>query len=83
VVTAAIGLGVAAGGAALMTGLYLLHAGWLAPLAYGAGVVAASLVEGRTLSWRARAWLPAVLATIHLSWGAGFLFGRRPVGSHQ
>ena len=31
------------------------------------------------LPWRARAWLPMVLATIHLSWGSGFLFGRRPV----
>jgi cellulose synthase/poly-beta-1,6-N-acetylglucosamine synthase-like glycosyltransferase len=81
VVTAVILAGVVAGVGALLSGLPLLHAGWLAPLAYGGGVVLASLVEGRTLPWSARAWLPAVLATIHLSWGAGFVFGRRPVGS--
>src|SRR4051794_11304821 len=79
VVTALILAGIVAGVAALLRGPYLLHAGWLAPLAYGVGVVMASLVEGRSLPWSARAWLPAVLATIHLSWGAGFVFGRRPV----
>lgn len=78
VVTTAIVAGVLAGVLALVTGLSLLHAGWLAPFAYSAGVLLASLREGRDLSWGARVWLPAVLATIHLSWGAGFVFGRRP-----
>ena len=55
--------------------------GWIAPLGYGAGAVVASLVEARDLPWRARAWLPVVLATIHLSWGGGFLFGRRPAAT--
>jgi hypothetical protein len=45
---------------------------------YALGVLVASLVEGSGLSWRARIWLPLVLATMHLSWGAGFAFGRRP-----
>jgi len=29
------------------------------------------------LTPEARRWLPAVLAATHLSWGAGFLVGRR------
>jgi len=39
------------------------------------GVVVAGLVDGRGLPWRVRTWLPAVLATMHLSWGAGFIVG--------
>lgn len=50
-------------------------AGLLGPVAYlgvlGAGVV----VLGRRVAPRARAWLPLVLAVMHLSWGAGFLRG--------
>jgi membrane-associated protein len=42
------------------------------------GVVAAAALEGRDLPVRARAWLPLVLATVHVSWGTGFLFGRPP-----
>jgi succinoglycan biosynthesis protein ExoA len=83
IVTAVIVAGVLAGVVAPVTGLPLLHAGWLAPLAYSAGVLLASFREGRELSWRARAWLPAVLATIHLSWGAGFVFGRRPANQRD
>ena len=45
----------------------------LVPLAYGVAVVAGSAVVGRGLPVRARAWLPAVLATMHGSWGVGFL----------
>jgi glycosyltransferase involved in cell wall biosynthesis len=78
VATGAIVLGASAGVVALTSGLPHLRWGWLAPIAYGVGVVTAALVEGSDLSWRARAWLPAVLGTIHLSWGAGFLFGSRP-----
>jgi succinoglycan biosynthesis protein ExoA len=58
----------------------VLMLGWVAPLGYVGGVVAASLAESRELPWRARAWFPVVLATIHLSWGSGFIFGRRPAG---
>jgi hypothetical protein len=77
-VTCAIMVGVAAGVVGSLGGLPLLAWGWLAPVAYTGGVLAASVLEGRDMSWPARAWLPAVLATIHLSWGAGFAFGRRP-----
>ncbi|WP_138756800.1 glycosyltransferase family 2 protein [Modestobacter altitudinis] len=70
--------GMTAGVVGLLTGVTLLTWGWVVPAAYAAGVLVASLVEGRSQGWRARAWLPVVLATIHLSWGAGFAFGRRP-----
>lgn len=80
VVVSAILVGAVVGVVGLAAGASLLCAGWLAPLAYAGGVLAASAAEGRDLSWRARVWLPAVLATMHLSWGAGFLFGRRPGG---
>jgi succinoglycan biosynthesis protein ExoA len=50
-----------------------LYAGWLAPLGYLAGVLAASVPMGRGLGWRSRLWLPLVVMTMHLSWGYGFL----------
>ncbi len=79
-VTAAIVAGTAAGVAGAVTGHQALQWGWLAPAAYCVGVVGAAAAESEGLSWRARAWLPAVLATVHLSWGSGFLFGSRPCG---
>lgn len=73
VVTALVAGGLAAGAVGRVTGLRTLEAGWLLPVGYGAAVAAASLPEGRDLSPRARAWLPVVVAAMHLSWGAGFL----------
>jgi glycosyltransferase involved in cell wall biosynthesis len=77
VVVVGIGVGVVAGVVALLGGPGWLALGWLAPGLYAAGVLAASVVEGRGLPARARAWLPAVLATMHLSWGLGFLLSSR------
>ncbi|MBA2318895.1 MAG: glycosyltransferase family 2 protein, partial [Euzebyales bacterium] len=42
-----------------------------------AGVTTAGALAGGGLPLGARAWLPVVLATMHLSWGAGFLRGVR------
>ena len=78
VVTGAILAGTAAGIVGTVAGVPVLRHGWLTPLFYVLGVLLASFREGRGLSWRAQALLPGVLATMHLSWGAGFLFGRRP-----
>jgi len=78
VVTAAMVLGAVLGAVALVVEVPLLHAGWAAPLTYLLGVLAAASWESRGLRFQARAWMPVVLATMHLSWGAGFLFGRRP-----
>jgi succinoglycan biosynthesis protein ExoA len=47
------------------------------PLGYALLVLFGSLVEGRGLPAAARARLPVVLATMHLSWGAGFLTSPR------
>lgn len=47
------------------------------PVGYLLGVTVVGLMIGRSLRARARAWLPAVLATMHLSWGTGFILGSR------
>lgn len=78
VVTAAMLVGSVIGTVGTVVALPLLHLGWVAPLAYLIGVLAAAVWEGRGLRLQARVWMPAVLATMHLSWGAGFLLGRRP-----
>lgn len=43
------------------------------PVGYLAIVLAGAIVVGRGLPARARAVLPVVLVTMHMSWGAGFL----------
>jgi hypothetical protein len=69
-----------AGLAGLADGPGWLTLGWLLPGGYAAGVVVAGLAEGRGLPAKAKAWLPAVIATMHLSWGVGFLSSRRRRG---
>jgi len=49
----------------------------VAPLTYGAAVLAGSAVAGRGQPLGVRARLPLVFATMHLSWGAGFLTSPR------
>lgn len=77
-VTCAIVVGAVVGVVGPLGGVPLLAWAWSVPAGYAGGVLVAAAIEGRGMPWRARAWLPAVLATIHLSWGAGFAFGRRP-----
>jgi succinoglycan biosynthesis protein ExoA len=85
--TVAITGGTAMALAAALGGPGWLAAGVLAPTVYAAGVVGAGLVEGRGLPWRARAWLPMVLAVMHMAWGGGFIVGapglhsRIPIGA--
>ena len=79
IVTALIGLGVLLGFVGLVglaAGIplaWLGIAGFLAPLGYAAGVLAACVRIGRGLARRSRFLLPLVVMTMHLSWGAGFL----------
>jgi len=47
------------------------------PACYGVGIVGASLLIGRGLPLRSRLALPAVLGTMHWSWGIGFLTSPR------
>ncbi|MEU8225968.1 glycosyltransferase family 2 protein [Kribbella sp. NPDC048915] len=61
----------------LATGTAWLDLGFLAPLGYALLLIAGSAVEGRYLPWKALAWLPLVCATMHVSWGLGFLVGLR------
>ena len=84
VVTGAVGMGALLGLIGLVglllgvpvlrgSGAGWLPAGFLAPLGYAAGVLVATYFMGRGLPWRARVLLPFVVATMHLSWGTGFL----------
>jgi hypothetical protein len=50
-----------------------LTAGFLAPLGYLGGALVATWFMGRGLPWRAWVLLPAVVTTMHLSWGWVFL----------
>jgi GT2 family glycosyltransferase len=55
----------------------LLTAGFAAPLLYGAGVVAVAAAAARQVRPAVAARLPAVLATMHVCWGIGFLTSPR------
>ncbi|WP_433166474.1 glycosyltransferase family 2 protein [Kribbella sp. CA-247076] len=61
----------------LITGNSWLDLGFLAPLGYALLLLAGSAVEGRYLPWKALFWMPLVCATMHVSWGLGFLVGLR------
>jgi succinoglycan biosynthesis protein ExoA len=67
-------IGVVVGTAA---GLTLTPWALVLPLGYAGLVVAGSAVVGRGLAAGDRAWLPLVLGTMHMSWGAGFLTSPR------
>ncbi|TDD19285.1 glycosyltransferase family 2 protein [Kribbella turkmenica] len=59
----------------LITGNSWLDLGFLAPLGYALLLLAGSAFEGRYLPWKALFWMPLVCATMHISWGLGFLIG--------
>lgn len=46
----------------------------IVPVAYLLFILVGSVLTGRGLSSRARLWYPIALVTMHLSWGAGFLW---------
>lgn len=72
-----VGLGAAAGIVGLITRRRWLQAGFIAPAAYSAFIVAAAVgLPG--LSRQARLRVPGVLATMHGAWGVGFLCGLGP-----
>jgi succinoglycan biosynthesis protein ExoA len=59
------------------------RAGLLAPAAYAAANIAASAVVGRRLPAKEAVQLPVVFATMHLTWGWGFLTSPRRLGAHD
>lgn len=77
VASVAVLVGTVGGIAGRATGLLPLQAGFLAPGGYAVAILAGSLLNGRGLPPRARMLLPVVFATMHFSWGAGFLLSPR------
>ena len=61
----------------VVLGLVGFWPGWLLPAGYLVLLLVATAWSARGLSARAVAWLPLVFATMHLSWGAGFLLSPR------
>jgi glycosyltransferase involved in cell wall biosynthesis len=57
----------------VLVGALVHPLGFVVPGCYLLGVLVASVALGRRVGVRAAVFLPAVLATMHLSWGAGFL----------
>ncbi len=76
VTLAAVCAGTAIGVIGYITGNHRVAAlGFAAPLTYASGVCVASAWIGRNLSPAVAVRVPAVLATMHGAWGAGFLRG--------
>lgn len=59
--------------AGAVAGAFGFWPGWILPGGYAAAMVAGAAVEGRGLRLAAWARLPLVFATMHISWGVGFL----------
>src|SRR3954449_3281482 len=90
VAVVAIAAGTVVGVVGAVTGPWWLRLGLVAPAGYvvavlaGSQVVAAGPVEGQPpADAKERAWLPVVVATMHLTWGAGFLLPLRKLGEHS
>ncbi|MEU9504282.1 glycosyltransferase family 2 protein [Streptomyces sp. NPDC048196] len=68
---------VAAIAAGLVAGAAVTPWGFVVPAGYLAAITAGSLPAGKGLSLKARAQIPVALATMHMSWGFGFLTSPR------
>ncbi|MFJ6103586.1 glycosyltransferase family 2 protein [Streptomyces sp. NPDC092359] len=66
--------GIAAG---LVVGAALTPLGFLVPAGYLAAIAAGSVPAGKGLPLKARLRIPVALATMHMSWGYGFLTSPR------
>jgi glycosyltransferase involved in cell wall biosynthesis len=69
--------GTVLGIAGVVTGTRGLLLGFALPAGYLAADLVASARASRGLPWSSTRWLPAVFATMHGAWGAGFLRGAR------
>ena len=70
-----------AGNLAGLVGGFLWWLLWLVPGAYLALVVGATLPLGRGLPAASRPMIPLALATMHMSWGAGFITSPPSLGA--
>ncbi|MEU5770000.1 glycosyltransferase family 2 protein [Streptomyces asoensis] len=59
--------------AGIVVGAVLTPLGFVVPAGYLAAITAGSLPAGRGLPLKARLRIPVALATMHMSWGFGFL----------
>lgn len=75
IVAVAVGAGLVIGLLGLITSLDWLALAFLVPLGYVAGVMLAALAHMRDLPLKSLLLLPGVLATMHMSWGTGYLRG--------
>ncbi|MER5429340.1 glycosyltransferase family 2 protein [Streptomyces sp. NPDC002588] len=72
----------------LVVGAALTPLGFVIPGGYLAAILAGSLPAGKGLGLKARLWIPVALATMHMSWGLGFLtspksLARRVIASRR
>lgn len=70
-------LGILCGIAAFVFGIMPLAIGFAIPVGYGLLLALGSMRETRGQSPAVRLWLPLVLATMHWSWGWGFITSPR------
>lgn len=63
--------------AGLVVGAAVTPWGFVVPAGYLAAIAAGSVPAGKGLSLKARAQIPVALATMHMSWGVGFLTSPR------
>lgn len=70
-----------AGNLAGLAGGFLWWPLWLIPAAYAALVTAATLPLGRGLPAASRPMIPLALATMHMSWGVGFITSPPSLGT--
>lgn len=63
--------------AGIVVGAAVTPWAFVVPAGYVAAIVAGSLPAGKGLSLKARARIPVALATMHMSWGYGFLTSPR------
>ncbi|MEU5242415.1 glycosyltransferase family 2 protein [Streptomyces lydicus] len=63
--------------AGLVVGAAVTPWGFVVPAGYLAAITAGSLPAGKGLSLKARVQIPVALATMHMSWGLGFLTSPR------
>lgn len=59
--------------AGVLVGALLTPLGYVIPGGYLAAIAAGSVPAGRGLPLKARLQIPVALATMHMSWGFGFL----------
>ncbi len=80
-------VGIAAGTLAAIAGSVggpsWLRLGAVVPGGYVVAVAVGSQAIARDADLRERAWLPLVVATMHMTWGAGFLVPLRRLGRHS